>query len=216
MALANAVGTALGCASAVLISCAEPDKSTLSAIRPPGILAAAYAQLSSSRMPVTQQLQFHQVSCGGRSHSQFQQQRCTTAGYDQDRGMAAGQVRDEHWKQPLPTVVISWRAQHLLPQACGPPDPRLHRLGVHYNVPVPVQDTGPAPRRAHPDELPRMGAGSTSANEEHVHRAAHLDGTEVFIERLPNGFATYLDLPCMCDYAGIPEGTQTLFKHNVD
>ncbi|KAH9947363.1 P-loop containing nucleoside triphosphate hydrolase protein [Amylocystis lapponica] len=61
-----------------------------------------------------------------------------------------------------------------------------------------------------------LGDPARAANEEHVRRAARLGGAEAFIERLPDGLATYLDRPVRDYYAGIPEGTQTLFGRKVD
>ena len=49
-----------------------------------------------------------------------------------------------------------------------------------------------------------------------MRRAARLGGAEDFIEKLPDGFDTYLDRPVRDLYAGMPEGTTTLFGRKVD
>ncbi len=46
--------------------------------------------------------------------------------------------------------------------------------------------------------------------------AARLGGAESFIEKLPEGFDTHLERPVRDYYAGLPEGTKTLFGRNVD
>ena len=53
-------------------------------------------------------------------------------------------------------------------------------------------------------------------DEDHIRLAARLGGAEEFIEQLPEGFDTYLDRPVRDYYAGLPEGTKTLFGRNVD
>lgn len=49
-----------------------------------------------------------------------------------------------------------------------------------------------------------------------MRRAARLGGAEAFIEKLPDGLDTYLDRPVKDLYAGLPEGTTTLFGRKVD
>jgi ABC-type multidrug transport system fused ATPase/permease subunit len=49
-----------------------------------------------------------------------------------------------------------------------------------------------------------------------VRLAAELGGSSQFIERLPEGFDTYLDRPVKDLYGGLPEGTTTLFGRPVD
>ncbi|KAH9891331.1 P-loop containing nucleoside triphosphate hydrolase protein [Cubamyces lactineus] len=61
-----------------------------------------------------------------------------------------------------------------------------------------------------------IGDPSAADNDEHVRRAARLGGAEDFIEKLPDGFDTYLDRPVRDLYAGMPEGTTTLFGRKVD
>lgn len=46
--------------------------------------------------------------------------------------------------------------------------------------------------------------------------AAELGGASSFIEKLPDGYDTYLDRPVRDYYSGIPEGTSTLFGRTVD
>lgn len=61
-----------------------------------------------------------------------------------------------------------------------------------------------------------IGDPSAAADDEHVRLAARLGGAEEFIERLPDGIDTYLDRPVRDHYAGLPEGTRTLFGRKVD
>ncbi|KAI0329169.1 P-loop containing nucleoside triphosphate hydrolase protein [Cubamyces sp. BRFM 1775] len=61
-----------------------------------------------------------------------------------------------------------------------------------------------------------IGDPSAANNDEHVRLAARLGGAEDFIEKLPDGFGTYLDRPVRDLYAGMPEGTTTLFGRKVD
>nr|VWP00422.1 Mitochondrial phosphate carrier protein [Ganoderma boninense] len=61
-----------------------------------------------------------------------------------------------------------------------------------------------------------IGDPSAAGDDDHVRLAARLGGAESFIEKLPDGFDTYLDRPVRDYYAGLPEGTKTLFGRNVD
>ncbi|KAI0770942.1 P-loop containing nucleoside triphosphate hydrolase protein [Trametes elegans] len=61
-----------------------------------------------------------------------------------------------------------------------------------------------------------IGDPSAAENEEHVQRAAALGGADAFIDKLPDGLDTYLDRPVRDHYAGLPEGTATLFGRKVD
>ena len=61
-----------------------------------------------------------------------------------------------------------------------------------------------------------MGDPSAAGDDDHVRLAARLGGAESFIEKLPEGFDTYLDRPVRDYYGGLPEGTKTLFGRNVD
>ncbi|EIW65305.1 P-loop containing nucleoside triphosphate hydrolase protein [Trametes versicolor FP-101664 SS1] len=61
-----------------------------------------------------------------------------------------------------------------------------------------------------------IGDPSAAGDDEHVRRAARLGGAEAFIEKLPDGLDTYLDRPVKDLYAGLPEGTTTLFGRKVD
>ncbi|KAF9014908.1 P-loop containing nucleoside triphosphate hydrolase protein [Cyathus striatus] len=49
-----------------------------------------------------------------------------------------------------------------------------------------------------------------------IQEAARLGGAEDFILRLPDGFDTYLERPVRDYYAGLPEGTTTIFGRPVD
>ena len=61
-----------------------------------------------------------------------------------------------------------------------------------------------------------MGDPSAAGDDDHVRLAARLGGAESFIDKLPDGFDTYLDRPVRDYYGGLPEGTKTLFGRNVD
>ncbi|KAM5543268.1 hypothetical protein V8D89_003142 [Ganoderma adspersum] len=61
-----------------------------------------------------------------------------------------------------------------------------------------------------------IGDPSAAGDDDYVRLAARLGGTEPFIEKLPDGFNTYLDRPVRDYYGGLPEGTKTLFGRNVD
>ena len=49
-----------------------------------------------------------------------------------------------------------------------------------------------------------------------IRLAARLGGVEEFIDRLPDGFETYLQRPVQDHYSSLPEGTKTLFGRSVD
>ena len=53
-------------------------------------------------------------------------------------------------------------------------------------------------------------------DEDKVREAARLGGALEFIERLPEGFDTYLQRPVRDYYSSLPEGTKTLFGRPVD
>ena len=61
-----------------------------------------------------------------------------------------------------------------------------------------------------------MGDPDFAHDEDKILEAAKLGGADEFIERLPEGFDTYLDRPVRDHYSGIPEGTKTLFGRPVD
>ncbi|KZT08913.1 P-loop containing nucleoside triphosphate hydrolase protein [Laetiporus sulphureus 93-53] len=61
-----------------------------------------------------------------------------------------------------------------------------------------------------------LGNPADAKNDDHVRLAAKLGGAEEFIERLPEGFDTYLDRPVNDYYSSLPEGTRTLFGRPVD
>ncbi|KZP30394.1 P-loop containing nucleoside triphosphate hydrolase protein [Athelia psychrophila] len=60
-----------------------------------------------------------------------------------------------------------------------------------------------------------LGDPENAHDEDKVIEAARLGGAEEFVERLPEGFDTYLDRPVRDHYSGIPEGTKTLFGRPV-
>jgi len=43
-----------------------------------------------------------------------------------------------------------------------------------------------------------------------------MGGAEEIIEKLPEGYETYLERPVRDLYSGLPEGTKTLFGRTVD
>jgi hypothetical protein len=61
-----------------------------------------------------------------------------------------------------------------------------------------------------------LGDPDFAHDEDKILEAAKLGGAHEFIERLPEGFDTYLDRPVRDYYSGIPEGTKTLFGRSVD
>ncbi|KAL7285975.1 hypothetical protein ACG7TL_001090 [Trametes sanguinea] len=61
-----------------------------------------------------------------------------------------------------------------------------------------------------------LGDPTHFGDDDRVRRAAQLGGAEEFIDRLPDGFDTYLERPVRDYFSGIPEGTTTLFGRNID
>lgn len=61
-----------------------------------------------------------------------------------------------------------------------------------------------------------LGNPALAHDYDKVREAARLGGAEHFIDELPDGFDTYLDRPVKDYYAGLPEGTATLFGRSVD
>ncbi|KAI8983177.1 P-loop containing nucleoside triphosphate hydrolase protein [Trametes punicea] len=61
-----------------------------------------------------------------------------------------------------------------------------------------------------------LGDPAHFGDDDRVRRAAQLGGAEEFIERLPEGFDTYLERPVSDYFSGIPEGTTTLFGRSID
>jgi hypothetical protein len=61
-----------------------------------------------------------------------------------------------------------------------------------------------------------LGDPEHAHNEHRITEAARLGGAHDFINRLPEGFETYLDRPVRDYYSGLPEGTKTLFGRPVD
>ena len=53
-------------------------------------------------------------------------------------------------------------------------------------------------------------------DEDKVREAARLGGALEFVERLPEGFDTYLERPVRDVYSTLPAGTQTLFGRPVE
>ncbi|KAK7688165.1 hypothetical protein QCA50_008535 [Cerrena zonata] len=61
-----------------------------------------------------------------------------------------------------------------------------------------------------------LGDPQHAEDEDRIRLAARLGGSEDFINKLPDGFDTYLDRPVKDLYGGLPEGTKTLFGRSVD
>lgn len=61
-----------------------------------------------------------------------------------------------------------------------------------------------------------LGNPDIPYDEDKVREAARLGGAEDFIEKLPEGFDTYLERPVRDYYSPLPEGTATLFGRQVD
>ncbi|KAF9229816.1 P-loop containing nucleoside triphosphate hydrolase protein, partial [Gyrodon lividus] len=61
-----------------------------------------------------------------------------------------------------------------------------------------------------------LGNPDLAQAEDKIREAARLGGAEEFIDRLPEGFDTYLDRPVHDYYSSLPEGTTTLFGRQVD
>ncbi|KAF7986144.1 hypothetical protein HWV62_38510 [Athelia sp. TMB] len=60
-----------------------------------------------------------------------------------------------------------------------------------------------------------LGDPENAHDEDKILEAARLGGADEFVQRLPDGFDTYLDRPVRDHYSGIPEGTKTLFGRPV-
>jgi ABC-type multidrug transport system fused ATPase/permease subunit len=61
-----------------------------------------------------------------------------------------------------------------------------------------------------------LGCPSHADDTEKIEEAARMGGADEFVANLPDGFDTYLDRPVSDIYAGLPEGTKTLFGRSVD
>ncbi|KAI0770936.1 P-loop containing nucleoside triphosphate hydrolase protein [Trametes elegans] len=61
-----------------------------------------------------------------------------------------------------------------------------------------------------------IGDPSTAASDDAIRLAARLGGADAFVEKLPDGYDTYLDRPVRDFYSGLPEGTTALFGRKVD
>lgn len=56
-----------------------------------------------------------------------------------------------------------------------------------------------------------LGNPSNSISDEQVRLAARLGGADEFIDRLPEGFDTYIERPVKDSYHGLPPNTRTIF-----
>ncbi|KAJ7630342.1 P-loop containing nucleoside triphosphate hydrolase protein [Roridomyces roridus] len=61
-----------------------------------------------------------------------------------------------------------------------------------------------------------LGDPENAHDEEKIREAARLGGATDFIERLDEGFDTYLDRPVGDMYSSLPQGTKTLFGRSVE
>lgn len=61
-----------------------------------------------------------------------------------------------------------------------------------------------------------LGSPQCAQDSDKVREAARLGGAEGFVDRLPEGFDTYLDRPVRDYYSGIPDGTKSLFGRPVN
>ncbi|TFK76612.1 P-loop containing nucleoside triphosphate hydrolase protein [Pluteus cervinus] len=61
-----------------------------------------------------------------------------------------------------------------------------------------------------------LGDPQHAADEDKIREAARLGGAEEFVDRLPDGFDTYVERPVKDFYSALPEGTSTLFGRPVD
>ncbi|KAK0432902.1 P-loop containing nucleoside triphosphate hydrolase protein [Armillaria borealis] len=61
-----------------------------------------------------------------------------------------------------------------------------------------------------------FGDPENHTDEDKIRRAAELGGSEEFINKLPEGFDTYLERPVRDMYSALPEGTDTLFGRPVN
>lgn len=61
-----------------------------------------------------------------------------------------------------------------------------------------------------------LGNPDLVANDEQIREAARLGGAEEFVDKLPEGFNTYLDRPVKDYYSALPEGTTMLFGRKVE
>ncbi|EGO19480.1 hypothetical protein SERLADRAFT_453452 [Serpula lacrymans var. lacrymans S7.9] len=61
-----------------------------------------------------------------------------------------------------------------------------------------------------------LGDPTHALDDDKIREAARLGGAEEFVNRLPDGFDTYLDRPVHDYYSSLPEGTTSLFGRPVD
>ncbi|OJA13412.1 hypothetical protein AZE42_05944 [Rhizopogon vesiculosus] len=61
-----------------------------------------------------------------------------------------------------------------------------------------------------------LGNPALAHDADKVREAARLGGADAFIDKLPEGFDTYLDRPVRDYYSDLPEGTKTLFGRTVN
>ncbi|KAG1775581.1 P-loop containing nucleoside triphosphate hydrolase protein [Suillus placidus] len=61
-----------------------------------------------------------------------------------------------------------------------------------------------------------LGNPALAHDDDKVREAARLGGAEDFVDELPDGFDTYLELPVNDFHGNLPEGTTTLFGYPVD
>jgi len=81
----------------------------------------------------------------------------------------------------------------------------VHRLGFAYSPDFPQIGDNIA-----------LGSPQSAHDSDKVREAARLGGAEGFVDRLPEGFDSYLDRPVRDYYSGIPDGTKSLFGKPVN
>lgn len=61
-----------------------------------------------------------------------------------------------------------------------------------------------------------LGSPQCAHDSDKIREAARLGGAEGFVDKLPEGFDTYLDRPVRDYHSGIPDGTKSLFGRPVN
>lgn len=61
-----------------------------------------------------------------------------------------------------------------------------------------------------------LGNPDLVPDDDKIREAARLGGAEEFVDKLPEGFDTYLDRPVRDYYSALPAGTTMLFGRKVD
>jgi len=94
------------------------------------------------------------------------------------------------------------------------PLPGLHPLPFVCEC-IPLRVSTPANLPQIGDNI-AIGSPRCAHDSDKVREAARLGGAEGFVDRLPEGFDSYLDRPVRDYYSGIPDGTKSLFGRPVN